>query len=352
MQESQPNLTDISSLGEFGLIDHLTENIKIHHASTIKGVGDDAAVIKKDAKNVLLVSKDLLVENVHFDLVYTPLKHLGYKAAAVNISDIAAMNGTAEQLLVGIAVSSKFSLEAIEEIYSGIKMACERYKVDFVGGDTTSSVSGLFISVTVIGTADKKKVCYREGAKPNDLLCVSGDLGAAYMGLLILEREKRAFQADPNVQPDLAGNDYLLERQLKPEPRTDIIHLLAEKGIQPTSMIDISDGLASETLHLCKNSNTGCVIYEEKIPIDQATYERAEEFGLVPSITALNGGEDYELLFTIKQADFEKIKEIKEITIIGYMTEASEGKNLVTPDNQAIELKAQGWDALRKREDM
>lgn len=349
MEESQPKLTDISSLGEFGLIDHLTENIKIHHASTIQGIGDDAAVIRPDAKKLMLVSKDLLIENVHFDLVYTPLKHLGYKAAAVNISDIAAMNGTAEQLLVGIGVSSKFSLEAIEEIYSGIKMACERYKVDFVGGDTTSSVSGLFISVTVIGTADKNKICYREGAKPNDLLCVSGDLGAAYMGLLILEREKKAFQADPNVQPDLAGNDYLLERQLKPEPRTDIVQLLAEKDVLPTSMIDISDGLASEVLHLCKNSKTGCVIYEEKIPIDAVTYDRAKEFGLVPSIAALNGGEDYELLFTIKQSDFDKIKDLKEISVIGYMTDSSEGKNLITTDNNSIEIKAQGWDALRKR---
>ena len=348
MQESEPKLTDISSLGEFGLIDHLTENIKIHHSSTIKGVGDDSAVIKKDAKNVMLVSKDLLIENVHFDLVYTPLKHLGYKAAAVNISDIAAMNGTAEQLLVGIGISSKFSLEAIEEIYSGIKLACERYKVDFVGGDTTSSVSGLFISVTVIGTADKNKICYRKGSKPNDLLCVSGNLGAAYMGLLILEREKRAFQADPNLQPDLAGNDYLLERQLKPEPRTDIVQLLDEKGVLPTSMIDISDGLASEAFHLCKNSNLGCVIYEEKIPIDPVTFERAKEFGLAPTIAALNGGEDYELLFTIKQTDFEKIKDLKEITVIGYMTDASEGKNLVTPDNNSIELQAQGWDALKK----
>lgn len=349
MKDSQPKLTDISSLGEFGLIDHLTDNLKIRNGSTIKGVGDDAAVIKPDAKKVILVSKDLLIENVHFDLVYTPLKHLGYKAAAVNISDITAMNGTAEQLLVGIGVSSKFSLEAIEEIYSGIRLACEKYKVDLVGGDTTSSLSGLFISVTVIGSADKKKLCYRGGAKPNDLLCVSGDLGAAYMGLLILEREKRAFQADPNVQPDLAGNDYLLEKQLKPEPRTDVVKLLAEKGIQPTSMIDISDGLASEALHLCKASNTGCVIYEEKIPIDQVTYGRAEEFGLVPSIAALNGGEDYELLFTVKQADFEKINEIKEISIIGYMTEVSEGNYLITPDNNSIELKAQGWDALRQR---
>lgn len=350
MEDAQPNLTNLSSLGEFGLIEYLTETIKIHHVSTIKGVGDDAAVIKPDRKKVMLVSKDLLIEGVHFDLVYTPLKHLGYKAATVNISDIAAMNGKAEQLLVGIGVSSRFSVEAINEIYDGIKMACNKYQVDLVGGDTTSSLSGLFISVTVIGSADEKSVCYRKGAKPNDLLCVSGDLGAAYLGLLILEREKRAFLANPNLQPDLSGNDYLLERQLKPEPRTDIVTLLAEKNILPTSMIDISDGLASESLHLCKESKTGCVIYEEKIPIDQTTYDLAKEFGLVPSITALNGGEDYELLFTVSQTDFDKIKDLKEITIIGYMTNPSEGKQLITNDNQSIELKAQGWDALRKRE--
>jgi thiamine-monophosphate kinase len=350
MSEDNSRLTDLSSLGEFGLIDHLTKNIPLQYESTVKGIGDDAAVIQPIQDKQLLVSKDLLIEGVHFDLMYTPLRHLGYKAAVVNISDIVAMNGTARQLLVGIGISSKFSLEAVEEIYAGIRKACEIYKVDFIGGDTSSSLSGLMLSVTVIGDADAEKVSYRSGARPNDLICVSGDLGGAYMGLLVLEREKRAFQANPDLQPELSGNDYILERQLKPEARTDIISLLDEKSIQPTSMIDISDGLASEAIHLCKSSGTGCVIYENKIPIDQGTYDIAKEFGIVPSIAALNGGEDYELLFTIAQGDYEKIEHDPDITVIGYMTETSEGMQLITPDEHAIELKAQGWDAMRKRE--
>ena len=350
MSEEQSRLTDLASIGEFGLIEHLTRDIPIHHKSTKKGIGDDAAVIQPSASTQLLISKDLLIEGIHFDLMYMPLKHLGYKLAAVNFSDIAAMNGVAKQLIVGIGVSSKFSVEALDEIYLGIKKACEVYKVDFIGGDTSSSLSGMLISVTVIGEADEDKVTYRSGAKPNDLLCVSGDLGGAYMGLLLLEREKKAFQANPDMQPELTGNDYILERQLKPEARADIVRLFAEKKLIPTSMIDISDGLASEAIHLCKSSHTGCVIYEDKIPIDQGTYEAAREFGLVPSITALNGGEDYELLFTINQKDYEKIEHDPEITVIGYMTDASEGMRLLTPDDRSIELQAQGWDAMRKRE--
>lgn len=350
MSEPAQNLTELSSLGEFALIDHLTKHISLNHESTIKGVGDDAAVIQPSEGKQLLISKDLLIEGIHFDLVYTPLKHLGYKAVVVNLSDIAAMNGTPKQIVVGIGVSSKYSLEAVEEIYAGMIKACEVYNVDFVGGDTTSSKAGLFISVTVIGEANKENVTYRSGANPNDIICVSGDLGSAYMGLLLLEREKKAFQADPNLQPDLSGSDYLLERQLKPEARADIVRLLEEKEVLPTSMIDVSDGLASEVLHLCKQSGTGCTIYEDKIPVDQVTFDQAKEFGIVPIVTALNGGEDYELLFTISQSDYEKIKEEKDITVIGYMTEEKEGCQIVTNDNQMIRLEAQGWDALKKRE--
>jgi thiamine-monophosphate kinase len=350
MPEEKSSLTDLSSIGEFGLIDLLTRNIPIYHKSTKKGVGDDAAVIQPSTAKQLLISKDLLIEGVHFDLMYMPLKHLGYKAAVVNFSDIVAMNGVAKQIVVGIGVSSKFSVEALEEIYAGIKKACEVYNVDFIGGDTSSSLSGMLISVTVIGEADNAKVTYRSGAKPNDLLCVTGDLGGAYMGLLILEREKKAFQANPDMQPELSGNDYILERQLKPEARADIVRLLSEKNLIPTSMIDISDGLASEAIHLCTSSNTGCVIYEDKIPIDQGTYDSAKDFGLVPSITALNGGEDYELLLTVDQKDFKKIEQDPNITVIGYMTDASEGMRLLTPDDRSIELQAQGWDAMRERE--
>ncbi len=349
MSESTEKLTDLSALGEFGLIDELTKDLKMKHVSTLLGVGDDAAVIQPQAGKVMLVSKDLLIEGIHFDMVYTPLKHLGYKAAVVNISDIVAMNGTPKQLLVGLGVSSKFSTEAIREIYAGIKRACDVYQVDLVGGDTTSSVSGLFLSITILGEADPDKVVYRKGALPNDLLCVSGDLGGAYMGLLLLEREKTEFLANPNMQPDLTDKEYLLERQLKPEARTGVLKLLSEAGVMPTSMIDISDGLASEALHLCKNSETGCVIYEEKIPIDQLTFDTAKEFSIVPSVAALNGGEDYELLFTVKQSDFEKVNQIEGISIIGYMTDISEGEYLITNDNQAIPLEAQGWDALKKR---
>ncbi len=350
MSESGSKLTELSSLGEFGLIEYLTKNIPIVNKSTVKGIGDDAAVLKPTPGSQVLVSKDLLIEGVHFDLMYMPLKHLGYKAAVVNFSDIAAMNGIPKQIVVGISVSSKYTVEALDEIYAGIKKACAVYKVDFVGGDTTSSVSGLFISVTVIGEVKKDKITYRSGAGVNDLICVSGDLGAAYMGLLILEREKKAFQANPDLKPDLSDHDYILQRQLKPEARTDIVTLFSDEKIVPTSMIDISDGLASETLHICKASDKGCLIYEEKIPIDQDTYETAKEFGIVPTVAALNGGEDYELLFTIKQSDYDKIKDSQDVTVIGYITEKTEGEKLVTTDNHLFDLKAQGWDALKKRD--
>lgn len=349
MDDSNKQLTPLSELGEFGLIEKLTSDIKINNSSTLLGIGDDAAVIKPEKDMLTLVSKDLLLEGVHFDMMYTPLKHLGYKAAVVNFSDIAAMNGKPKQLLVGIGIGAKFSVEAIEEIYVGIKKACEVYGVDFIGGDTTSSASGLVISATIIGEVKKNKIVYRKGAKPNDLICVSGDLGGAYLGLLILEREKKAFEANPNIQPELSEHDYLLQRQLKPEARVDIVDLLAKNNISPTSMIDISDGLASDVMHLCKASNTGCVISEEKIPMDQSTFDLAKEFNIVPSVTALNGGEDYELLFTVKQSDYEKIKTLEDITVIGYMTDASEGERLITNDNLSIELKAQGWDALKRK---
>ncbi|PKP52496.1 MAG: thiamine-phosphate kinase [Bacteroidetes bacterium HGW-Bacteroidetes-1] len=341
--------TEIDQLGEFGLIEHLTRSVELVNPSSVVGVGDDAAVIDNNGFQTL-VSVDLLVEGVHFDLSYTPLKHLGYKAITVNLSDIAAMNGIPKQIIVGLAISNRFSVEAVEEIYSGIRMACQRYNVDLVGGDTTSSTSGLFISITVIGQAKKEEICFRNGANSGDLLCVSGDLGAAYMGLLLLEREKAVFKANPNMQPDLEGYDYVLERQLKPEPRLNIVSQLKEAGIKPTSMIDISDGLASEILHLCKASKTGCQIYENKLPIDPTTINAIESFNMIPAIAVLNGGEDYELLFTISQNDFEKVQHMKGISIIGHMTEIIGQAYMITTDNQAIELTAQGWDALKKQE--
>ncbi|MCL2132349.1 MAG: thiamine-phosphate kinase [Lentimicrobiaceae bacterium] len=339
--------TPLSEYGEFGLIEHLTQDIELQNASSVLGVGDDAAII--DAKNRhQVISTDLLVEGVHFDMHYTPLKHLGYKAIAGNLSDIAAMNALPEQVLAGIALSSRYTVEAVEELYQGMRLCCNRYGVDLVGGDTTSSVSGLFISITVLGYADKEKITRRNGANEHDLICVSGDLGGAYMGLLLLEREKEVYLQDPDNQPDLAGNDYILERQLKPEPRLDIVKQLAEKGILPTAMIDISDGLASEILHICKASQKGCCLYEDKIPIDVNTYDLAMEFGIVPSVAALNGGEDYELLFTIKQADYEKIKQIKDVSVIGHITDKNSDCQLITKDEKAVELKAQGWNSFRK----
>lgn len=338
----QENTTNLSELGEFALIDRLVENVNIYNESTIKGVGDDAAVINHGDEETL-VSVDILCEGVHFDMTYCPLKHLGYKAAVVNFSDIYAMNGTPTQIVVGMGISSKYSVEAIQEIYSGIRLACDRYHVDLVGGDTTASKSGLFISITVMGRARKEDIVYRSGARPNDLLCVSGDLGAAYTGLLILEREKAAFMADPNMQPEFAGYDYILERQLKPEARWDIVKRLKEAGVKPTAMLDISDGLASEVLHICKESKVGCMLYEDRIPMNQKTIQTAKDFNIVPSIAALNGGEDYELLFTVAQSDYEKIKDMEDVRIIGYIT-ADEGQaNILTADDHQVPIEAQGF---------
>jgi thiamine-monophosphate kinase len=341
-----PNKTEISSIGEFGLIELLTSQINIHHPNlTIKGVGDDAAVIDTNGKK-LVVSTDMLIEGVHFDLSYFPLKHLGYKAITVNLSDLCAMNAEPKQVTVSIALSSKFSLEAVEEIYAGMLLACNKYKVDLVGGDTTTSKQGICISITALGTADEEKIVYRSGAKPNDLLCVTGDLGGAYIGFQLLEREKRVYLHNPAVQPDLEGNDYILERQLKPEARTDMATAFAIMGIKPTAMIDISDGLSSEILHLCAQSNVGMNVFEEKIPIDSATYNKAIEMEIDPTLAALSGGEDYELLFTISQNDYERIKNNPDITIIGHCTEKSEGIHLISKQGNKHALKAQGWKAF------
>lgn len=338
--------TDLAELGEFGLIKHLTEHFKIQHESSVKGIGDDAAVLSFKDKQVLL-STDLLLEGVHFDLAYVPLMHLGYKAVQVNLSDIYAMNGVATQITVSIGLSSKFPLEAVEEIYKGIELACNKFNIDLIGGDTSSSKQGLVISVTSIGYAEKEEVCYRNGAQEGDLLCVSGDLGGAYIGLQILEREKQIFLENPNVQPDLEGKDYIIERQLKPEGRRDIVDLLAQMKILPTSMIDVSDGLASEIFHIGTQSGVGCTIYEDKLPIDPMTYETARELGLDPTVCALNGGEDYELLFTIKQADYEKLKHDVDITVIGHMTDKNSGYKMISKSNVVHELKAQGWNAFK-----
>ncbi len=335
--------TNISELGEFGLIDRLTKSIKLKNASTIKGVGDDAAILNYEG-NQVVVSTDLLTEGIHFNLMYVPLKHLGYKAVVVNLSDIFAMNAVPKQITVSIAISGKFSVEAVDEIYAGIHLACEKYGVDLVGGDTTSSLTGLTICITAIGESKKENIVMRSGAKPNDLLCVSGDLGGAYMGLQLLERENEVFKVNQNIQPQLEGYDYILERQLKPEARGDIIAAFKKLGIKPTSMIDISDGLSSEIMHLCNNSGTGCSVFEDKIPMDSQTKKMAEELSINPLVAALNGGEDYELLFTIPLADHEKIKNDPDFTIIGHMTEANEGINLLTAAGSAIPLQAQGWN--------
>jgi thiamine-monophosphate kinase len=341
---------ELSKLGEFGLIKHLTQHIEIKNPSTLKGVGDDAAVINyTEGEKVTLVSTDMLVEGVHFDLTYVPLKHLGYKSVVVNLSDIYAMNGQPKQITVSIAISNRFGLESVEELYAGMFMACEKYGVDLIGGDTTSSLSGLVISITAIGEADKKNVVYRNGAKESDLLCVSGDLGGAYVGLQILEREKAVFKENPKIQPDLEGKDYILERQLKPEARKDIIKLFEALEIKPTSMIDISDGLASEILHLCDQSEVGCELYEEKIPIDPQTYDTARQFNLDPTMCALSGGEDYELLFTISISDYDKVKNQLDFTVIGHITNKTAGANLVTKSGGSHPLRAQGWDALKKK---
>lgn len=339
--------TELSELGEFGLIKHLTQYLSLTNESSKKGVGDDAAVIDYKGKQTV-VSTDMLVEGVHFDLSYVPLKHLGYKSIIVNVSDIYAMNATPRQVLVSIALSNRFSVEAVEDLYNGMMIAAQRYGVDIVGGDTTSSQAGLVISITVIGEANENEIVYRSTAKESDLLCVSGDLGGAYMGLQLLEREKLVFKENPNIQPDLEGNDYILERQLKPEARKDIPPMLKEMGIKPTAMIDISDGLASEILHICSQSEVGCNLYEENIPIDPATYEKAREFNLDPTVCALSGGEDYELLFTVDLSDYDKVKGNPNISVIGHMTNKSAGTNLISKSGTVHPLTAQGWDGLKK----
>ncbi len=336
-------MASISELGEFGLIKRLSKDIKINNSSTIKGIGDDAAVIEYKNKQTVITT-DLLIEGIHFDLSFSPLKHLGYKAVTVNVSDVYAMNAIPKQITVSIAFSNRFPLEAIEELYEGINLACKKYNVDLVGGDTSSSVSGLSISVTAIGEVDKEKVVYRNGAKPNDLICVSGDLGGAYAGLKLLQREKDVFKANPEVQPELTGYDYILERQLKPEARKDIIEFLDKIDVKPTSMIDVSDGLSSELLHIAEESNCGIRIYDKKIPIVDDTNKFAEEVLIVPTVFAMNGGEDYELLFTISQSDYEQVDASPDITVIGHITEQSKGNFIIASDGTEIEIEAQGWN--------
>ena len=346
LENKNQSRTNLSEFGEFKLIEHLTQNFKIEQSSTVKGVGDDAAVIDFKGKKAL-VTTDLLIEGVHFDLSYMPLKHLGYKAVMVNLSDVYAMNGNATQITVSIAVSNRFPLEAVEELYEGIYLACKTYNVDLVGGDTTSSTKGMLISITALGEVEEEDVVYRNGAKPNDLLVVTGDIGGAYLGLQVLEREKQVFEVNPNSQPDLTQYNYLVERQLKPEARKDIVRLLKDLEVKPTSMIDISDGLSSEIIHICKQSKVGCNLYEEKIPVDQQVISTCEEFELNPITVALSGGEDYELLFTISQEDFPKIKGNPNLTVIGHITEEREGAALITRANQKIELTAQGWNSVK-----
>jgi len=337
---------ELEELGEFGLIDHLTKGLQNRQKSTVLGVGDDAAVIGI-GKTKTILSTDMLLEGVHFDLTFHPLKHLGYKAAVVNISDICAMNAKPTQLLVSIGLSNRFSLQAVEELYEGIKLACAFYEVDLIGGDTSSSQAGLSLAFTAIGEAKEDEIVYRSGAKSGDLLCVSGDLGSAYLGLQLLEREKKVFIDNPEMQPDLEGHDYVLQRQLKPEARKDVIAWLKEKGIKPTSMIDVSDGLASEIFHLCKASEVDMKLYEAKLPIDPTAITLAETFNLDPTTCVLNGGEDYELLFTIKQEDHEKITQIEDVSVIGHCQAAGDGKTLVTKNDNEFDLQAQGWQHLK-----
>jgi thiamine-monophosphate kinase len=335
---------ELSEIGEFGLIDRIKKQFEhFQHPQTLKGIGDDCAVIDNGTDLLMLISTDMLVEGIHFDLRYMPLPHLGYKAVAVNVSDVAAMNGTPRQITVSMALSNRFSVEAIESIYEGINLACEHFKVDLVGGDTTASPAGLFISISVMGVVEKSKIAYRNTAQPNDIICVSGDLGGAYMGLQVLEQEKQVFLANPDMQPQLEDKAYIVGRQLRPQARLDIVHELADLNIIPTSMIDISDGLASELLHLCTQSGTGARIFEENLPIDSQTYSTAVSFNISPTTAALNGGEDYELLFTIRQADHEKLKNHPDIHFIGYMTPANLGVNLVTQQENLYPLTAQGW---------
>ncbi len=347
LDDKHPTRTDLSELGEFALIEHLTKDFPIVNKSTVMGIGDDAAILTFGDEQTLITT-DLLVEGVHFNLSYTPLKHLGYKAVMVNLSDIYAMNAIATQITVSLAVSNRFPLEALEELYEGIALACKIYGVDLVGGDTTSSNKGLLLSITAMGAAKKEKIVRRKGAKPNDLLVVTGDLGGAYMGLQVLERENEVYKVNPQSQPDLSTYSYLVERQLKPEARKDIVELLAKLDVQPTSMIDISDGLSSEILHLCKNSGVGCNLYENKIPLDPAVISACEEFRLDSTLVALSGGEDYELLFTIDQKEFLKIKGNPNLTVLGHITDKNEGTHLISRNNSKIPLTAQGWNAFDK----
>lgn len=350
MADNERKVTPISELGEFGLIDRMTANVKLKNASSEKGIGDDAAILNYGEKRVVL-STDLLTEGVHFNLIYVPLKHLGYKAVVVNLSDLAAMNAIPQQITVSLAISSKFSVEAIEELYAGIHLACERYGVDLIGGDTTSSLTGLVISITALGAASEEELVYRNGAKNTDLICVTGDLGGAYMGLHLLERENQVFKDNPAIQPQLDGYNYILGRQLKPEARTDMHKVFADLKIKPSAMMDISDGLSSEVMHLAKASGTGAKIFEERIPLDAETKRMAEELNMNPLVAALNGGEDYELLFTIPLSEHDKIRNHPDITVIGHMTPADEGIRLLTSGGSEIELTAQGWNPLKGKDE-
>ncbi|MDD2984774.1 thiamine-phosphate kinase [Flavobacterium sp.] len=345
LEDKSSPRTSIAQLGEFGLIDHLITKFTVKNSSTLMGIGDDGAVVDFGTKKTV-VSTDLLIEGVHFDLAYMPLKHLGYKAVVANLSDICAMNAKPTQITVSVAVSSRFPLEALEELFDGIAIASEVYQVEVIGGDTTSSQKGLIISITALGEAQTDELVYRTGAQENDLIVVTGDIGAAYMGLQVLEREKQVFQVNPKNQPDLEPYTYLIERQLKPEARTDIRELLEKLEVKPTSMIDISDGLSSEIMHICKQSNKGCSIYEEKLPLDPQLISVCEEFNIDSTTVAINGGEDYELLFTIALEDFDKIKANPNLTVIGHINQEAEGMHLITRANQKIELKARGWNAL------
>ncbi|WP_298793036.1 thiamine-phosphate kinase [uncultured Allomuricauda sp.] len=345
LEDKSPQRTALEHMGEFGLIQHLTQNFELNQDSSVYGIGDDAAILDfKDKKAV--ISTDLLVEGVHFDLSYMPLKHLGYKSVIVNLSDIYAMNAMATQITVSMAVSNRFPLEALEEFYAGVALACKMYNVDLVGGDTTSSTKGMLISITAIGVVEEKKIALRSGAKPNDLLVVTGDIGGAYLGLQVLEREKEVYKVNPNSQPDLEPYSYIVERQLKPEARKDIVELLEKLEVKPTAMIDISDGLSSEILHLCQQSEVGCNLFEDKIPLDPTVISTSEEFKMDSTTIALSGGEDYELLFTIEQSDFPKIKANPNLTVIGHITDKAEGAHLITRGDTKIALTAQGWNSF------
>jgi len=346
MPDKKNIAASLNDLGEFGLIEHLTKDLNLNHRTTLKGVGDDAAVIELQGK-ALVVTTDLLLEGIHFNLIYTPLKHLGYKAVVVNLSDVYAMNAIPKQITVSIGISAKFSLESIEALYDGIKLACEKYNVDLVGGDTSSSVTGLTLSITALGEVDREKLSFRHGARINDLVCVSGDLGAAYLGLQLLEREKKLFEEDPSIDPDLSGYDYVLERQLKPEAKKEVVEWFKEAGLVPNAMIDISDGLSSDMLHICKNSGVGCRIYHEKLPIDISTANLAEEFKIDPLVSVMNGGEDYELLFTFPVKYHDTLSGNQDIHIIGHISDVKEGTKLVTHEGNLIELTAQGWNTFR-----